>query len=324
MRHTNPIKFALAVGLSASMLAGGASAQENLIIAIYKSGTQQYFIDQAEGFMSAAEELGYEARVINVETDSNLAISAVSDAIAAGARGIAITAPDQALGPAVSTAAAEAGVLMIATDDPLEDASGNALPFAGFDGVAMGTRVGERAGALLAESGWLEGESYAIMSVEVQTLSVCNDRTNAAIDQIVAAGGSADNVVPVAYDGTADLALSAAGPVITANPGVDNWVVVGCNDEGVLGATNALRNAGFDAANVIAVGLGAYEACRPWAAGIDTGFKAALYISGVDVGDAAARALINAIETGEPLPPMTVANTTIVDPSTYADIMPCN
>lgn len=58
--------------------------------------------------------------------------------------------------------------------------------------------------------------------------------------------------------------------------------------------------------------------------GIDTGFKAALYISGVDVGDAAARALINAVEKGEALPEKTVANTTIVDPATYQDIMPCN
>jgi L-arabinose transport system substrate-binding protein len=311
-------------GLMSATIAGSAMAQDNLIVAIYKSGTQQYFIDQAEGFTAAAEELGYEARIINVETDSNLAISAVSDAIAAGAKGIGITAPDQSLGAAIATAAAEANVYLIATDDPLTDADGNAVPFAGFDGTAMGTKVGERAGELLAASSWLVGSNYGIMSVEVQTLSVCNDRTNAAAAQVIAAGGSADNVISVAYDGTADASLTAAGPVITANPGVDHWVVYACNDEGVLGATNALKNAGFESDDVIAVGLGAYEACRPWAAGIDTGFKAALYISGVDVGDAAARALINSIETGAPLPPMTVANTTIVDPTTYADIMPCN
>lgn len=319
---TRLVSFAAAAGVIASSGAGWAADKE--IVAIYKSGTQQYFIDQGDGFKAAAEELGYNAKIINVELDSNLAISAVSDAIASGAKGIAITAPDQALGPAVSTAAADAGVLMVATDDPLTDKDGNPVPFVGFDGVAMGTKVGEKAGELLKASGWLDAGNYGILSVEVQTLSVCNDRTNASREQVIGAGADAGKIKAVSYDGTADASLAASGPVITANPAVDKWVVFACNDEGVLGATNALKNAGFAADDVIAVGLGAYEACRPWKAGIDTGFKAALYISGVDVGDAAARALIKSIESGDALPLKTVANTTIVDPTTYADIMPCS
>lgn len=301
----------------------GHAAAANEVVAIYKSGTQQYFIDQAEGFQAAAAARGYDSRVINVELDSNLAISAMSDAIAGGAAGIAITAPDQALGPALAAAAREANIPLIATDDPLVDDAGDPVPFAGFNGVAMGTSVGERAGALLAGSGWLDGGSYGIMSVEVQTLSVCQDRTNAAKEQIIAAGGSPDAVVQVPYDGTTDAALTAAGPLITANPQHDRWVVVACNDEGALGAVNALGNAGFPPEDIMAVGLGAYEACRPWAAGIPTGFRAALYLSGTDVGAAAANALIDAIETGEPLPLNTVADTTIVDPETYAAVMPC-
>ncbi len=316
--HSGRIGAALALVMTAGM-----AHADGEIVAIYKSGTQQYFIDQGAGFVAAAEELGYEARIINVELDANLAISAIADAIASGADAIAITSPDQALGPAIAAAAAEAGIPLIATDDPLEAGDGSAVPFAGFDGVAMGTSVGERAGELLAESGWLDAGDYGIMSVEVQTLSVCNDRTNAAIEQVIAAGGSPDNVIAVPYEGTTDSALAAAGPIITANPQVNNWVVFACNDEGTLGALNALNNAGFSPDNIIGVGLGAYEACRPWAADVPTGFRAALYISGVDVGDAAARALINTVETGEPLPPFTVADTTIVDPSNYADIMPC-
>ena len=306
------------------LVAGVAQAQDKLIVAIYKSGTQQYFIDQAAGFSAAAKELGYEARIINVELDANLAISAMSDAIAAGDKGIGITAPDQALGPALAKAAADAGIPLIATDDPLLDSAGKSVAFAGFDGVAMGNKVGEKAAELLTASGWMAGTDYGILSTEVQTLSVCNDRTNAAREKMMAAGVPADAVKVVAYDGTTDAALTAAGPVITANPGINKWVVFACNDEGVLGTTNALKTAGIAPSDVIAVGLGAYEACRPWKEGIDTGFKAALYLSGVDVGDAAARALINAIEKGEALPEKTVANTTIVYPATYAAIMPCN
>lgn len=314
---------AVAALLTTALSPAGAADGDKLLVAIYKSGTQQYFIDQAQGFTKAAEELGYKARIINVELDSNLAVSAVSDAIAAGAKGIGITAPDQALGPALAKAAADAKIPMVATDDPLKDSAGKPVPFVGFDGTAMGNEVGKRAGELFKASGWSGGGDYGVLSVEVQTLSVCNDRTNAAREQVTAAGAKADAIKTVAYDGTTDAALSAAGPVITANPGVNKWVVFGCNDEGVLGAVNALKNAGFQPADVIAVGLGAYEACRPWKENIDTGFKAALYLSGKDVGDAAARALANAIDKGTPLPERTVAKTTIVDPDTYAGIMPC-
>jgi L-arabinose transport system substrate-binding protein len=111
--------------------------------------------------------------------------------------------------------------------------------------------------------------------------------------------------------------------VITGNSGINNWVVVACNDEGVLGTTNALRNAGYEPASVIAVGLGAYEACRPWQEGIETGFRSALYLSGVDVGKAAAEALIASIENGTPLPAETVANTTMVTPENWEATMPC-
>jgi L-arabinose transport system substrate-binding protein len=316
----------LAALLSATAFFAGASmvsAKEKLVVAIYKSGTQQYFIDQANGFSKAAEALGYKAKVINVELDANLAISAISDAIASGASGIGLTAPDQAMGPAAAKAAADAKIPLVATDDSLKTGDGKPVPFVGFDGTDMGRKVGEKAAQLFKASGWASGSQYGVMSVEVQTLSVCNDRTNAAKAQMKGAGVDAAKIVSVAYDGTTNVSLEAVGPAITANPGVKKWVVFACNDEGVLGAVNALSNAGFKPDDVIAVGLGAYEACRPWKAGQPSMFKAALYLSGVDVGDAAARALIANIEKGTPLPEKTVAKTTIVEPANYKDVMPC-
>ena len=313
---------AIGATLGAALLTT-AQAEDKTIVAIYKSGTQQYFIDQAKGFTDAAKALGYGAKTINVELNANQAISAISDAIASGAKGIAMTAPDQAIGPAVAKAAADAKVPLVATDDSLKDADGKALAFVGFDGTDMGNKVGQKAGELLKASGWLSGTKYGVLSVEVQTLSVCNDRTNAEKAQIMAAGAAAASIFPVAYDGTANASLTAAGPIITAHPDVNKWVVFACNDEGASGALNALANAGFKADDIIGVGLGAYEACRPWAAGKPSGFKAALYISGVDVGEAAAKALINNIETGKPLPLKTVAATSIVDAANFKDKMKC-
>ena len=71
--------------------------------------------------------------------------------------------------------------------------------------------------------------------------------------------------------------------------------------------------------DLIAVGLGAYLACPEWKSGNPTGFKAALYISGVDVGRSGANALLDAAVTGRPLPERAIARTTMTNPENYAE-----
>jgi L-arabinose transport system substrate-binding protein len=292
-------------------------------VVINKSADQQYFIDLQNAFVEAAEGLGAEAKKFDAKLDPNLGVSLVNDAISAGAKGIAITVPDQTIGPAIAKAAADAGVVLIATDDSIVDADGNPVPFVGFDGKDMGKKVGQAAAALLTDSGWLDNADMkvGVLSVEVQTLSVCNDRTDNEKAAMLEIGVPEDQIFPVPYTGEALSAQDAAGPVITANPDVTNWVVFGCNDEGVLGTLNALATAGFQADSIIGVGLGAYEACKPWAAGQDSGFKAGLFISGLDVGNTAANVLYDAVVNGKAPEANSYAPTSIVDASNYMDIM---
>jgi len=302
---------------------GEESTEDLLFVAINKSADQQYFIDLQNSFVETAEGFGAEARKFDAKLDPNLGVSLVNDAISAGAQGIAITVPDQTIGPAIAQAAAEAGVVLIATDDSISDAEGNPVPFVGFDGKDMGRKVGEAAAELLTEAGWLEDadKKVGVLSVEVQTLSVCNDRTDNEKIAISAAGVPDDQIFPVPYTGEALSSQDAAGPIITANPDITHWVVFACNDEGVLGATNALATAGFEPDNIIAVGLGAYEACKFWAAGQDSGFKAALFISGLDVGTTAAEVLYDAVVNGIVPPAQTFAPTTIVTADNYEEVM---
>ncbi|MFO8036651.1 MAG: substrate-binding domain-containing protein, partial [Anaerolineales bacterium] len=117
-------------------------AEAPLLVAINKSADQQYFIDLQTAFTEKAEELGADARTFNAKLDPNLGVSLVEDAISAGAGGIAITVPDQTIGPAIAQAAEDAGVVMIATDDNIVDADGDPVPFVGFNGTDMGRKVG--------------------------------------------------------------------------------------------------------------------------------------------------------------------------------------
>jgi L-arabinose transport system substrate-binding protein len=293
-----------------------------LLVAINKSADQQYFIDLQNSFVQTATGLGADAKKFDAKLDPNLGISLVNDAISAGAKGIAITVPDQTIGPAISKAAKDAGVVLIATDDSIKDASGNPVPFVGFDGKDMGKKVGEAAAKLLNDSGWMKdsAKKVGVLSVEVQTLSVCNDRTDNEKAAIKAAGMPANQVFSVPYTGETLSAQDAAGPIITANPDVTNWVVFGCNDEGVLGTLNALGTAGVKPDAIIGVGLGSYEACKPWAAGQPTGFKAGLFISGLDVGKTAATVLNDAVVNGKTPPPASYAPTTIVDPTNFKTV----
>lgn len=307
-----------------SSVVGTIVAQDApLYVAINKSADQQYFIDLQTSFANTAVNLGGTARTFDAKLDPNLGITLVEDAISAGARGIAITVPDQTIGPAIAQLAADAGVVLIATDDSIVDMDGNPVPFVGFNGTDMGTKVGEAAAALLTESGWLSDSArkVGVLSVEVQTLSVCNDRTNAEKAAILAAGVPEGQVFPVPYTGEALSAQDAAGPIITANPDITNWIVFGCNDEGVLGTLNALATAGVAPSEIIGVGLGAYEACKFWAAEQESGFKAALFISGLDVGATAAQVLYDAVINGVQPPAETYAPTSIVNPSNFSDVM---
>src|SRR5512133_1415419 len=253
----------------------GASGKP-LLVAINKSADQQYFIDLQNSFVDTATGLGANAKKFDAKLDPNLGVSLVNDAISAGAKGIAITVPDQTIGPAIAKAAKDAGVVLIATDDGIKDEAGNPVPFVGFDGKDMGKKVGEAASKLLTDGGWLKdtAKKVGVLSVEVQTLSVCNDRTDNEKAAIKTAGVTDDMIFSVPYTGETLSSQDAAGPVITAHPDVTDWVVMSCNDEGVLGALNALATAGAKPDDIIGVGLGAYEACKAWAANQPSAFKA--------------------------------------------------
>jgi len=302
--------------------AAAPDAAKPMLVVINKSADQQYFIDLQNSFVDTATALGADSKKFDAKLDPNLGVSLVNDAISAGAKGIAITVPDQTIGPAVAKAAKDAGVVLIATDDNILDADGNPVPFVGFDGKDMGKKVGEAAAKLLTDGGWLTdaAKKVGVLSVEVQALSVCNDRTDNAKTAIKAAGVTDAQIFAVPYTGEALASQDATGPIVTANPEITNWVVFACNDEGVLGALNALATAGVNPDDVIGVGLGAYEACKPWAAEQPSGFKAALFISGLDVGTTAATVLNDAIVNGATPPAMTVAPTTIVEPSNFKDV----
>ncbi|MFP3415736.1 substrate-binding domain-containing protein, partial [Bacillus sp. SIMBA_074] len=119
------------------------------IALLQKQGDQQFFVDQAAGAKAAADKAGkVTLKVIDLKSDSNLAISQLDAMIAQKVDGILITVPDQQIGPQVISAAKAANIPLIALDDPIKDASGKEATFAGFDDHSMGAMAGDQTGPL--------------------------------------------------------------------------------------------------------------------------------------------------------------------------------
>jgi L-arabinose transport system substrate-binding protein len=307
-------------GATTSPASGAPQATKSgpLTIAyLQKQGDQQYFIDEANGAKQQAASLGnVTVNVVNLGTDSNLAISALNTEVGQQVDGIAIVVPDQKIGPQVLGQAAGANIPMVASDDPISDGSGKAAPFVGFDSMQMGTSVGQQAGKLYQQAGWNASDTK-VLAVYQEGLSNCQQREQGEETGFQSAAGTQLPIIKVGTDNSVVDAQNKTGAVITANPQVKNWVVWGCNDESETGAVTALQNGGLSPNNIIGVGLGGYLTCKDWKANKPSGNKAALFIDGRQVGAAALKAIVDHVRTGAPLPPSTVVPTTIVDPSNW-------
>ena len=326
----NSIKSTVAIAVMSAVALGGIghppsaqAADKSLTIAyIQKQGDQQYFVDEAKGARDEAKALGnVHVNVINVQMDSNAAISAMNVMIGQQVGGIAIVVPDQQIGPQVIDMAGQAKIPLVSSDDPIKSGTGTVAPFVGFDGYQMGFRVGEAAGQLYKKAGW-DTKGTKIAAAFEEQLSVCQDRERGEEDGFkTAAGTDLPTIVKIGTDNSVVDAQNRTGAVVTANPQIKHWVVWGCNDENETGAVTALANAGMTPDNIIGVGLGAYLTCKDWQAGQASGNKAALFISGHDVGSAAVKVLVDSIRNHTPLPPKTIAKTTIVTPTTWKGVM---
>jgi L-arabinose transport system substrate-binding protein len=317
---------AVATGCSSGQQAGpsgqnAAPVSGDITISyLQKQGDQQYFLDEAAGAQSAAKELSkpgstVTVKVVNLGQDANKAVTETDSAVGQKVNGIAIVVPDQKIGPQVANAVSAAGVPLVASDDSIKDGSGADVPFVGFDGFDMGSKVGTEAAKRVGTKGWNPAETGVLYAYK-QDLTVCADRVRGE-KQRYAEGGGNGTAIEVGTDNSVNGAQSTASGVITGHPNVKNWVVMGCNDENVSGVLQALANAKVPASNVVGVGLGAYIACKSWQPGATPdGFVSALYIDGHDVGGDVVKTLVAKIRNGTPLPPKTIAKTQIVDAGT--------
>jgi L-arabinose transport system substrate-binding protein len=303
----------------------GGEAETLSIAYLNKMGDNPWFIDEVAGAKARADQLGIEFFNQDLQFDSDLALNAMDTHISSGIDGIIIVVPDTKIGPAVIQKAKEAGVPLIAVDDNILDADGNAAPFVGFDAATIGTQVGETIAQYYKDEGWdkLEGAVVKAVSVEDQDLEVCNIRTDNAAAAVLAniPGFTDEDIIHLPYDNTMVGGMDAMAPIVTANPDVTHWLLFSCNDDGVLGAWRALSNAGVDAANVIGVGINGQLAGEEWDKGEPTGLRASLFVRAAIHGETAVLLINDFLVDGKEIPARTIVPGTVITPDNYKDVM---
>jgi L-arabinose transport system substrate-binding protein len=294
-----------------------------LIAYLNKMGDNPWFVDEVAGAKAVADELGVEFFNQDLQFDSNLAMTAMDTYIGKGISGIIIVVPDTKIGPAVIEKAQAAGIPLIAVDDTILDANGKAAPFVGFDAASAGLKVGELIAEYYKAEGWdkLTGAKIKAVSVEDQDLEVCNLRTDGATKKLKELGIITDaDIIHLPYDNTANSGMDAMAPVITANPGVTNWLLYSCNDDGVLGAWRALQNSGVDAKNVIGVGINGQLAAEEFKKGEPSGLRASLMAQAKEHGGQAVRFIYENVTAGKPIPDVTFIPAAVMTADNWAEL----
>ncbi|HEY9057294.1 MAG TPA: sugar ABC transporter substrate-binding protein [Aurantimonas sp.] len=141
------------VAATAFALTAPAAAQDTTkACLITKTDINPFFVKMKEGATAKAEELGVELSTFagKVDGDHETQVQAVESCIAAGAKGILITASDTKAITDVVKQARDQGVLVIALDTPLEPIDAADATFA-TDNFKAGELIGQWAAATLGD-----------------------------------------------------------------------------------------------------------------------------------------------------------------------------
>jgi ABC-type sugar transport system substrate-binding protein len=196
------------------------------------------------------------------------------------------------------------------------------IPYTGISAGAIGRLAGEAAAAEAARRGWSR-ETTGILRISFDSLETGRERTAGAVSALRAAGYPAD-AVKDAPQRTSDTegAFSAAAPVLTANARYDRWIVLGLNDETVVGGVRAAEGLSLGSADIIGVGIGGSEAAiaelaKPRA----TGFHASVLLSPRAHGYDTAVAMYRWITAGQAPPAVTLTSGKLLTRANYRAVL---
>jgi L-arabinose transport system substrate-binding protein len=291
---------------------------------VVKQPEEQWFQDEWRFAEQAAKALDFSVIRIGAP-DGDRVLSAMDTLYARHAQGIVICTPDPILGTAIRLHSARRRLKLMSVDDRLVGADGKpieAIPHVGISGRKIGELAGTRAIAEAKRRGW-DIATTGVLRISFNSLETAVERTMGARDAIVADAFPAARIFDAPQRTTdTEGGFTAANPVITRQSEIRSWVILGLNDEAVLGGVRAAEGAGFAADKLIGVGIGGSgsavaEFTKPGA----TGFWASILLSPRRHGYDTAAAMHRWITTGDRPPLLTLTSGEVMDRGNFRTLV---
>ncbi|MEC5341556.1 arabinose ABC transporter substrate-binding protein [Brenneria populi] len=270
-------KALVTIGLAVVMSQSAIAATLKLGFLV-KQPEEPWFQTEWKFADKAGKDLGFDVIKIAVP-DGEKTLNAIDSLAASGAKGFVICTPDPKLGPAIVAKARSYDLKVIAVDDQFVNARGepmDSVPLVMMAATKIGERQGQELWREMNKRGW-KVEETAVMAITANELDTARRRTTGSMDALKAAGfpekqiyqvPTKSNDIPGAFD--------AANSLLVQHPQVKNWLIVGMNDNTVLGGVRATEGQGFKAANVIGIGINGVDAVSELSKGQATGFYGSL------------------------------------------------
>jgi ABC-type sugar transport system substrate-binding protein len=289
---------------------------------VVKMPQEQWFQDEWRFARAAARDLGFSLIEIGAE-DGDRVLSALWTLYARRAAGFVICTPDPRLGPAIAGFAARTGMKALSVDDRLIGPDGRpltAVPHVGISATAIGTMAGEAAAAEAKRRGWAPADT-GVLRIAYDSLETGRERTAGAVMALRTAGFARVFDAPQRTTDT-EGAFTAASPVLTAQARIERWIVLGLNDETVVGGVRAAEGLRIVPDALIGIGIGGSEAgIAELAKPVPTGFFATVLLSARKHGYDTAAAMYRWVTAGIAPPPLTYTSGILMTRANYRDVL---
>lgn len=256
-----------------------SSAEQIKLGFLVKQPEEPWFQTEWAFADKAAKDLG-NVQIIKIAVpDGEKTLNAIDNLAANGAKGFVICTPDPKLGPAIMAKARAYDLKVIAVDDQFLNAAGEPMtnvPLIMMAASEIGQRQGEELYKEMQNRKW-DVKDTAVLAITADELDTARRRTEGSIGALVKAGFPKEKIYKSPTKSN-DIpgALDAANSMLVQHPEVKNWLIVGMNDNTVLGGVRATEGQGFKPENVVAIGINGVDAVNELSKPKATGFLGSL------------------------------------------------
>lgn len=208
-----------------------------------------YFVRLIDGMKEKAAELNIELSIHDGKNEVEPQIRAMEDLITQKVDAIILSTNDSQALNAMVKEAKDAGIKVIAANAPVEDPDA----FIGSIEYENGFQAGEIAGEYIRDH--LNGKAKVAI-LQLSTIQAALERTRGQKEGVLSLAPNAEIVAELDAS-TREAGLNAIETLLQSHPDLN--VVLGINDDSVLGAYQAMVAAGKEGDDVALVGFDAIE-----------------------------------------------------------------